>query len=203
MGLFAAVIAERIGVRAGMALLAPLVVARPRERAVVAWRRGAGHGDLRPYALVQFYPLVAVPLILYLFGSRYTLGGAVLTTLAVYGLAECGGAAVTEATPVSVVHRHRAHQVQEEIRSNWTPRQTSAAALGRVIGPLKPPTAQSICLALTAEPRALEKGEAASVVRLTARNRLGHPVGGFQFVRVARPSTSRLEPTVRAWCGSP
>jgi hypothetical protein len=37
---------------------------------------------------VQFYPLVAMPLILYLFGSRYTLGGAVLTTLAVYGLAK-------------------------------------------------------------------------------------------------------------------
>jgi len=88
MGLFAAVIAERIGVRAGTALLAPLVMAGLGS--VLWWHGGEvrGHGDLRPYALVQFYPLVAMPLILYLFGSRYTLGGAVLTTLAVYGLAK-------------------------------------------------------------------------------------------------------------------
>jgi YHS domain-containing protein len=88
MGLFAAIIAERIGVRAGVALLAPLVVAGLGS--VLWWHGGEvrGHGDLRPYALVQFYPLVAVPLMLYLFGPRYTLGGAVLTTVAVYGLAK-------------------------------------------------------------------------------------------------------------------
>ena len=88
MGLFAAVIAERIGVRAGMALLGPLVMAGLGS--VLWWHGGEvrGHGDLRPYALVQFYPLVAVPLMLYLFGPRYTLGGAVLATIAVYGLAK-------------------------------------------------------------------------------------------------------------------
>ena len=81
MGLFAAVIAERIGVRAGLALLAPLVVVGLGS--VLWWHGGEvrGHGDLRPYALVQFYPLVAVPLMLYLFGPRYTLGGAVLATI--------------------------------------------------------------------------------------------------------------------------
>ena len=71
-----------------MALLAPLVVAGLGS--VLWWHGGEvrGHGDLRPYALVQFYPLVAVPLMLYLFEPRYTLGGAVLATVAVYGLAK-------------------------------------------------------------------------------------------------------------------
>ena len=88
MGLFAAVITERIGVRAGIASLAPLVVAGLGS---VLWSHGGevrGHGDLLPYALVQFYPLVAVPLMLYLFEPRYTRGGAVLATIAVYGLAK-------------------------------------------------------------------------------------------------------------------
>jgi hypothetical protein len=39
------------------------------------WTESLGRGDLRPYALVQFYPMVALPLIIGLFPlSRYTLG---------------------------------------------------------------------------------------------------------------------------------
>ena len=83
--------------------------------------------------------------------------------------------AVTEATQVGVVV-DIVRVGSEEIESNY--RNNVAAALARVIGPLKPPTAQNICLALTAEPRALEKGRS-SVVRVTARNRLGRPVGGL------------------------
>jgi len=88
MGLFAAVIAERIRVRTGIALLAPLVAVGLGS--VLWWHAGEarGHGDLRAYALVQFYPLVAVPLMLYLFEPRYTLSGAVMATVAVYGLAK-------------------------------------------------------------------------------------------------------------------
>jgi len=84
--------------------------------------------------------------------------------------------AVTEATQVGVVV-DIVRVGSEEVESNY--RNNVAAALARVIGPLKPPTAQNICLALTAEPRALEKGRS-SVVRVTARNRLGRPVGGLQ-----------------------
>jgi hypothetical protein len=88
MGLFAAVIAERVGVRAGLTLLVPLVAAGLGS--VLWWAAGEaqGRGDLRPYALVQFYPLVAVPLMLYLFRPRYTRGGAVLAAVAVYALAK-------------------------------------------------------------------------------------------------------------------
>src|SRR4029079_17642522 len=38
---------------------------------------------------------------------------------------------------------------------------------------------QNVCLALTAEPRALEKGRS-SVVRVTARNRFGRPISGLR-----------------------
>jgi hypothetical protein len=84
MGLFAAVVGERIGVRAGLIALGPLVAIGMGS--VLWWHAGEaeGRGDLRPYALVQFYPLVAVPAMLGLFRPRYTLGGAVMVAVAVY-----------------------------------------------------------------------------------------------------------------------
>ena len=88
MALFAAVIAERISVRAGLALLAPLVALGIAS--VFAWsaseRRGAG--DLRLYALVQFYPMLAIPVIVWLFPSRYTRGGALVAVVTCYALAK-------------------------------------------------------------------------------------------------------------------
>jgi hypothetical protein len=48
------------------------------------WRRGelTGVGDLRFYVLVQFYPLLAIPLLMALFPARYTrtrdIGGVVV-----------------------------------------------------------------------------------------------------------------------------
>ena len=84
--------------------------------------------------------------------------------------------AVTETTQVGVVV-DIVRVGSEEVESNY--RNNVAAALARVIGPLKPPRAQNICLTLVAEPRALEKGRS-SVVRLTARNRLGRPINGLR-----------------------
>jgi hypothetical protein len=66
MALFAAVIADRVNWVAGRALLWPLVVA---GIASIAWwirTEAAGHGDLRPYALVQFLPMLLLPLMLFM-----------------------------------------------------------------------------------------------------------------------------------------
>ena len=88
MGLLDATIAERIGVRPALRLLGPLVALAGAS--VVYWHltevRGAG--DLRPYALVQFYPIVAVPLMLWLLPPRYTRGGDLLAAAATYALAK-------------------------------------------------------------------------------------------------------------------
>jgi hypothetical protein len=88
MGFFAAQLAERVSLRAGARLLGPLVALGAAS--VLYWheteRRGAG--DLRPYYLVQFYPLAATPLLLVLFPPRYTGAPYVWAALGFYLLAK-------------------------------------------------------------------------------------------------------------------
>jgi hypothetical protein len=88
MGFFASMIGERIGVRAGTWLLLPLVWLG--FVSVFNWLRGEhrGAGDLRLYAFVQFYPLVTIPLMMYLFPARYTRSGDVIVALGWYVLAK-------------------------------------------------------------------------------------------------------------------
>jgi hypothetical protein len=95
MGFFASMIGERIDVRAGTWLLWPLVWLG--FASVFNWQMGEQRhaGDLRLYGFVQFYPLVTIPLMLYLFPPRYTHAGDVLGALAWYLLAK-----VLEAGPV-------------------------------------------------------------------------------------------------------
>lgn len=88
MGLLDAAISERIGPKVALAALAPLLTVGVGS--VVYWHLTelGGAGDLRPYALVQFYPLVAVPLLLWLVPARYTRSGDLLAAAAIYGLAK-------------------------------------------------------------------------------------------------------------------
>jgi hypothetical protein len=88
MGVLAAMVAERIGVGAGLRLLAPLVIAGALS--VAWWRYTEMHGreDLRAYALVQFYGIAAVLLVLALFPAKYTRGGDVLAAVGFYALAK-------------------------------------------------------------------------------------------------------------------
>jgi hypothetical protein len=66
MALFAAILADRISWLLGRALLWPLVTAGIASIAWWARTEAAGQGDLRAYALVQFLPMLLVPLILLL-----------------------------------------------------------------------------------------------------------------------------------------
>ena len=72
MSFFTILVSEFISVRVGKALLFPLVVAGIAS--VVYWHLSEswGEGDLRYYALVQFTPVIMVPVILLCFRSRYT-----------------------------------------------------------------------------------------------------------------------------------
>ena len=72
MSFFTILVSEFISVKLGKALLLPLVVAGIAS--VVYWHlsEGWGEGDLRYYALVQFTPVIMIPVILLCFRSRYT-----------------------------------------------------------------------------------------------------------------------------------
>ena len=84
MAFFASIIAERIDRRAGLLLLVPLVIVGAGSVLYWHWTEVWGRGDLRPYFLVQFYPLAAVPFILILFPARYTRGSDIYGVIAWY-----------------------------------------------------------------------------------------------------------------------
>ena len=52
------------------------------------WTESLGRGDLRPYALVQFLPIVLTPLILWLFKPRYLSNSALIGAMGFYVLAK-------------------------------------------------------------------------------------------------------------------
>src|SRR5262249_47578322 len=57
---------------------------------VFYWRitEHAGKGDLRPYALVQYYPILALGLVLILYPARYSHGSVLWGVGALYALAK-------------------------------------------------------------------------------------------------------------------
>lgn len=72
MAIFSIIISERISLKIGLFLLPLLLVLGVAS--IIYWNHteSLGHGDLRPYALVQFFPLIAIPLIIALFKTKYT-----------------------------------------------------------------------------------------------------------------------------------
>jgi hypothetical protein len=88
MTLFALVIGEHIDRRAGPWLLVPLVLLGAAS--VIYWHQSERYdaGDMRPYLLVQFLPLLLLPFILWLFPSRYTRSADLGAMLALYVVAK-------------------------------------------------------------------------------------------------------------------
>ena len=72
MALFSIIISEFISLRSGKALLLPLILAGILS--VLYWHFSEirGEGDLRFYALVQFYPMLAIAIMLVFFRSCCT-----------------------------------------------------------------------------------------------------------------------------------
>lgn len=84
MSLVAAQIVDRISVRAGLALLAPMLVVGAAS--VLYWRatERAGAGNVMPYAVLQGYSVVILLAITWLHPSRYTRGNDVYWVFAAY-----------------------------------------------------------------------------------------------------------------------
>jgi hypothetical protein len=87
MSLVAALIAERISVRAGLTLLPFLLAMGAASVLQWRWTEMHGRGDLRFYAVVQLYAMLAVILALFL-KPRYTRGSDLAVLAAFYLLAK-------------------------------------------------------------------------------------------------------------------
>lgn len=87
MAWFAAVLSERVGVRAGQRLLPLLVAAGMGSAAWWGWSEAQGMGDLRPYLLMQLYPMLLIPLLLRFYPPRYSGDRAILAIIGLYLLA--------------------------------------------------------------------------------------------------------------------
>jgi hypothetical protein len=83
MSVLALTIGERIGMRAGRALFVPLVAVGVSS--VLYWRF---MGDVRFYLLIQFFPMLAVPLMIWLFPARYTRTADLVVVVGWYALAK-------------------------------------------------------------------------------------------------------------------
>ncbi len=84
MAFFTMIIGEYVSEKAGRRLLWPLVIVGVASVFYWAITESRGHGDLRPYALVQFLPLVLIPLILIWFPPRFEGPGYVWALLLAY-----------------------------------------------------------------------------------------------------------------------
>lgn len=90
MSLSSAVVADRVHARAGNGWLLALLVALGLASLLHwHWTESIGRGDLRLYALVQFYPMLAIPVICLLFPERhYTAGRYIAWIIGWYGLSK-------------------------------------------------------------------------------------------------------------------
>jgi len=63
-GLFSIIVGEFISVRAARRILVPLLAVGIASVVYWAFTEARGSGDLRPYAVVQFLPMLLIPVIL-------------------------------------------------------------------------------------------------------------------------------------------
>lgn len=83
-GLFAAMIGERVSERVYTVVLWPLTLMGIFSAVYWIVTESYGIGDLRMYAFVQFFPLLAIPLLLWLCPPRYTHSYYIVAALVCY-----------------------------------------------------------------------------------------------------------------------
>jgi hypothetical protein len=88
MALVSIVISEFVSIRLGAILLIPLVAVGILSVLYWYWTETTGNGDLRPYVLVQFLPMIVIPIILVCFNSAYTKTSGYWLLLSAYVIAK-------------------------------------------------------------------------------------------------------------------
>lgn len=88
MSLFSIVIGEQVSERLGARILLPLLIAGAAT--VFYWWFGeaSGRGDLRPYILVQFLPMILIPMLLVLHKSPFDRTGFIWLMIVLYSAAK-------------------------------------------------------------------------------------------------------------------
>ncbi len=84
MSLVAIVVAEYGSARAGKAILLPLLLTGFASVMYWSYTESNGVGDLRPYAIVQFLPMLLVSITLLIFPSRSDLGRFIWLAIGFY-----------------------------------------------------------------------------------------------------------------------
>jgi len=74
MSLVAIIISEYFSPQAGKNSLIPLLLLGASSVAYWAYTEARGIGDLRPYAIVQFLPMLLIPMVIVLYRARSDLG---------------------------------------------------------------------------------------------------------------------------------
>ena len=88
MALFSILIAEYIDIRYGKNLLYPLLVLGIASVMYWAYTESTGQGDLRLYIFVQFYPMLAIPILLLQSTPTFTLSRGYWYLIVCYALAK-------------------------------------------------------------------------------------------------------------------
>jgi len=88
MGFVAIIVGEHISLPAAKRMLVPLLIVGAGS--VTYWNitETRGAGDLRPYAIVQFLPMLLIPLILLMYRSAYDKVGFLWFMIALYALSK-------------------------------------------------------------------------------------------------------------------
>lgn len=88
MALVSIVISEFVSIRLGTILLIPFVAIGILSVLYWYWTETTGNGDLRPYVLVQFLPMIVIPVILVCFDSVFTKTSSYWLLLSAYVIAK-------------------------------------------------------------------------------------------------------------------
>lgn len=87
MSWFAAIICERVSLSAVLRLLPLLFATGLGSVYYWGWSEANGVGDLRAYGVIQFYPILLIPLLLWLYPPRYSGDKDILAVIGIYLLA--------------------------------------------------------------------------------------------------------------------
>ena len=88
MALFSMVVSDRISAKLGARILWPLLLVGVASVGYWYWSELQGRGDLRAYAVIQFLPMILIPVILIVYPGKVMKSSFLWGTLGTYALAK-------------------------------------------------------------------------------------------------------------------